>query len=157
MYPFSSTSYILCLNMGVHVAIFPRLTITQNRILRCIIFLKIIWFNNRVFSEAKLMKFSFIHKYFMFLLIFKNQRHYTIFNLTDNVVNNIDNIINLICPCPVFKTTLFKNSIINSGPIFFNSLSLDKKKKFSFQLLLSIYTKRKLRSILSHSSIFNLV
>ena len=46
------------------------------------------------------------------------------FRLIENVTHTRSNNINLICP--IFRTTLFKNSVISFGPKLFNSLPLDK-------------------------------
>ena len=102
-----------------------RLSVAQNKILRCIFFLKKFDSTSYIYSEFKLMKFTSIHKYFMLLLIYKSLKQNMIFRLIDNTVNTRNNNINLVCP--VFRTTLFKVSIINLGPTFFNGLPLDIK------------------------------
>ena len=158
----SSIYYTLChphlvYCVSIWVSTWPSflnwLTIAHNRILWCIFFLKKFDPTNHVFSEVKVMKFSFIHKYFMLLLIFKNQRHNTIFNLTNNVLNTRNNNINLICP--VFRTKLFKNSIISSESKLFNSVPVDKKVLLTTTIF-DIY-KKELKAYLISRSIYNFV
>lgn len=72
------------------------------------------------------MKFHVIHKYFTLLLIYITRAHNnSIFKLIENVRNTRSNLIDLMCP--VFRTTLYKNSIVSYGNNLFNSLPHDKK------------------------------
>lgn len=115
-----------------------RIVVAQNKFLRCIFFLKKFDSTAHIFTEASLMKFSFIHKYFTLLLIFKIQGHNAIFRVIENYKNTRSNNVNLVCP--MFRTTLFKNSVISFGPELFNSLPQDKKVLLKTT---SLYTYKK--------------
>ncbi len=59
------------------------------------------------------------------LLISKNIHRNNIFKVIDNVSHTRSNNVDL--NCPVFRTTLFQNSVIHCGPKLFNSLPYDLK------------------------------
>ena len=102
-----------------------KLTIAQNKILRCIFFLKKFDSTSNIFTATKMLKFSFIHKFFILLLIYRSHRQNQIFKLVEICTHTRSNNINLVLP--VFRTSLFKNSVISIGPKLFNSMPLDKK------------------------------
>lgn len=113
-----------------------RITVVQNKIFRCIYFLKKFDSTTEIFNQAKILRFPFIHKFFTLLLIFKNIQRNEIFKLVETVPHTRSNNVNLVCP--VFRTTLFQNSVVNYGPKLFNSLPHDLKilltsNKFRFK------------------------
>ena len=105
-----------------------RLIVMQNKILRCIFFMKKFDSTTAIFTENKLLQFESIHKYFSLLLIFKTVRNLgenKTFKFVETFCNTRRNNTDL--DCPQFRTTLFKNSLICYGPQLFNSLPLDQK------------------------------
>ena len=89
------------------------------------------------FATMKLLKLESIHKYFSLLLIYKmlNFRSNTIFRYVDNFHHTRSNNVDLTSP--QFRTSLFKNSILCTGPKLFNALPLNIKnviKNSSYQL-----------------------
>lgn len=89
------------------------------------------------FTINKLLKLESIHKYFSLLLIYKmlNFRTNDIFRFVDNSVHTRSSNVDLISP--QFRTALFKNSILCSGPKIFNALPLNIKnliKNSNYQL-----------------------
>lgn len=102
-----------------------KLTIAQNKIFRSIFFLKKFDSVTDVLSEAKILKFPTLHKYFILMMIYKNLGKNDIFSLVSNTAHTRSNNVNLMSP--IFRTTLFKNSIITFGPKLFNSLPIDIK------------------------------
>ena len=102
-----------------------KLTIAQNKIFRCIFFMQKFESTNQMFIDKNILKFSYIHKYFTLLLILKCYGRNSIFNLLSGNINTRNNNINLVCP--TFRTILYRNSVVNSGPRMFNSLPPEKK------------------------------
>lgn len=102
-----------------------KVTVMQNKILRCIFFLKKFESTSHIYSVENILKFPFIHKYFTLLLIYKNLSITAVFRIVENEAHTRSNNINL--RCPQFRTILFKNSVICFGPKLFNSLPLNKK------------------------------
>ena len=103
-----------------------KVVIAHNKVIRCIFFLGKFDSVAQIASTMKMLKFIHIHKYFSLLLIYKmlNYRNNDIFkivNLRSTRSNNVDLI------CPQFRTTLYRNSIICSGPKLYNSLPLKIK------------------------------
>lgn len=101
--------------MGMYLAILLKhLSNSPKLIFKMHLLNKKICSTAHIFSEIYLMKFSTIHKYFTLLLIFKTRlNNNSIFKLNDNLRNTRSNHVNLVCPA--FRTTLFKNSVINFG------------------------------------------
>lgn len=122
-YPF--LTYCVSIWGSTWPSFLQKITVAQNKIFRCIFFLKKFDSVNTLVNEANILRFSFIHKFFTLLLIYKSQTQNKIFKLVDNDIHTRSNNLNLICP--VFRTTLFKHSVINSGPKLFNALPLEKK------------------------------
>ena len=102
-----------------------RLQIAQNKVFRCIYSLKKFDSVTEIVNQEKFLKFSFIHKFFTLLLIFKTLGQFKLFRLVDNVAHTRSSNVNLVCPG--FRTTLFKYSIFSFGPNLFNSLPLHIK------------------------------
>ena len=94
--------------------------------MRCMFFLKRFDSVARIYSERNILKVTFIHIYFALLLIYKNYVKNEIFKLIEHVSNTRRNNINLICP--VFRTTLYKNSVMCSAPKLFNDMPLEIKR-----------------------------
>ena len=121
-----------------------KLTIAQNKIFRCIFFLKKFDSTDLIYAEERILKFTFVHKYFTLLLIFKSLKQNTVFKLVDHMTHTRSNNINLVCP--IFRTSLFKNSVIALGPKLFNNLPLDNKVLLTTA---SVYTyKQKIKKYL---------
>ena len=115
-----------------------KLTVAQNKIIRCICFLKKFESTTKFFSELRILRFLFIHQYFTLLLIYRNITNNKIFKLVEHVTHTRSNNTNLICP--QFRTSLFKNIVINFAPKLFNSLPNNKK---GFLKNSSIYVYKK--------------
>ena len=102
-----------------------RLAVAQNKIFRCIFFLKKIDSTSNLLDELKILKFANIHKYFLLLLLYKCQGQNQLFKLVENPSHTRSHNINLICP--IFRTILYKNCIFSFGPKLFNALPLELK------------------------------
>ena len=102
-----------------------KLTISQNKFLRCIFFMKKFDSTEEIYKTRKILKLPCIHKYFSLLLIYKTIGYNSIFQLRENPCHTRSNNVNL--SLPIFRTTLFKNSIINFAPELFNSLPVSIK------------------------------
>ena len=127
-----------------------KLAVAQRKVIRCIFFLGKFESVGDYFTTKKLLKLESIHKYFSLLLIYKmlNFRTNDIFGFVDNFVHTISSNVDLISP--QFRTALFKNSILCSGPEIFNTLPLNIKKiikKSNYQLF-----KREVRDHILKSS-----
>ena len=93
----------------------------QKRILRVITFKKRFDSTDVIFSDLKLLKVNYIHKYFLLLEIFRSLgKNDGIFNFQEHTHSTRRNYLNLICP--QFRTQLFNNSILCFGPKVWNSL-----------------------------------
>lgn len=81
-----------------------------------------------IYNEQNFLKFSNIHKHFLLLSIYKYFTQYSgaqPFKLVQTSYNIRGNNVNLMCP--QFRTTLFKYSVLCSGPQIWNSLPLEIK------------------------------
>ena len=71
-----------------------------------------------VFKSLKLMNIQTAHKYFVVITIFRilnsNCGIKELFRLQDHHLNTRRNQLNLLCP--LYRTTLFNNSILCNGP-----------------------------------------
>ena len=104
-----------------------KIIVGQNKIVRCISFSGKFDSVTNLMSSMKLLKFDIIHKYFSLLLIYKilNNKHNDIFVITSTTQHTRSNNLDLLQP--VFRTTLYKNSILCLGPKLFNSLPVSIK------------------------------
>ena len=79
-----------------------------------------------LYSTHKLLKLYNIHKYFLVLCIFRNiivTSGTVIFSLVGNTYRTSGSGLDLVCP--QFRTNLYKNSIMYSGPQLWNSLPVN--------------------------------
>lgn len=84
---------------------------------------------NIIFSTSNFLTFTNIYKYFLLLFIYKCIKVYqgiNIFRLLNFNQNTRGNNLNLFCP--QFRTTLFRNSLLCSGPHLWNSLPTEIKE-----------------------------
>ena len=128
-----------------------KVIITQNKIVRCISFSGKYDSVTEIMSSMNILKFDLIYKYFSLLLIYKMSVHHIgndIFNFVSNVHLTRSNDIDLCCP--QFRTALFKNSILCSGPKLFNGLPLNKKTMLKSHNYLSF--KREIKKYLHQQS-----
>ena len=102
-----------------------KLAVSQRKVIRCIFYLGKFDSVYDYFSSMKLSKFESIHKYFSLSLIYKTLHFRTnnIFRFVDSFHQTRNNKVDLIFP--YFRTALFKNSIICTGPKLFHALSLN--------------------------------
>lgn len=120
------------------------LLIAQNKIVRCIMFMRNFESVNHIYPQLNILNFRLIKKYFVLLLIYKNVKVFpgnNIFTLVDNAHNTRNNNINLVCP--QFRTTLYNKSVLCDGPQVWNSLPADLKKITFTDNLLQFKTKIK--------------
>lgn len=117
-YPY--ITYCVSLWASTWPSFISRLTISQNKFLRCIFHKKKFDSTRDIYQSKNILKVSSIHKYFTLLLIFKTIGPNSVFKTREHALNTRGNNINL--SLPVFRTQLFKNSVINFGPELFNSL-----------------------------------
>lgn len=104
------------------------LQVSQNKIFRCMFYMNKFDSTHNVFSTHRFLNFKNIHCYFLLLFIYKNLAlmHGTHpFQVINTVHNTRRNNINLISP--QFRTVLFRNSILCSGPQVWNSLPVEIK------------------------------
>lgn len=105
-----------------------KITIAQNKIFRCIFHMNKFESTRNIYNEQNFLKFSNIHKHFLLLSIYKYFTQYSgaqPFKLVQTSYNIRGNNVNLMCP--QFRTTLFKYSVLCSGPQIWNSLPLEIK------------------------------
>lgn len=102
-----------------------KLIIVQNKIFRCIFFMKKFDSTTEIYKTYNILNFQSIQKYFLMLLIFRSFKVNKVFKVIDNVSHTRRNNLNLVCP--VFRTVLFNNSVISYGPKLFNRLPHEKK------------------------------
>lgn len=105
-----------------------RLGTLQKKIIRCIFFLKKFESTTQIFYSYKLLKFQYVHRLCTLLTIYKSFKccDTSLFALIkyDRTVRSSS----VDLRCPVFRTTLFKNSLFCFGPMLFNSLPTDYKR-----------------------------
>ena len=135
----SSVHYTLCyphLIYGVCIwacmwpSFLNKVTVTQKKILRCMFFKRKFDTTEPIFTDHKILKFSYIHKYFLFLFMFKIIRNFTgtrFFRLVNRSHNTRSNNVDIVSP--KFRTTLFKHSILSFATDLWNSLPVEIKKK----------------------------
>ena len=102
-----------------------KLAVSQNKFFRCIFHKKKFDSTYEIYQSRKILKVSSIHKYFTMLLIFKTIGPDSVFRFREHPCNTRNNNVNL--SLPIFRTKLFKNSVISFGPEFFNTLPQDIK------------------------------
>lgn len=123
-----------------------KLTVAQNKIIRCLFLLKKFESVTDIMSSMNILRFNSIHKYFSLLLIYKmfhsGVEIFKVINFSrDTRSNNVDFV------CPQFRTVLFKNSVLCTAPKLFNSLPLQLKQLLQTNSY-SIF-KRKIRNQIS--------
>ena len=124
-----------------------KLFIAQNKIVRCILFMKKYESTSHIYTQLNILNFKLIKKYCVFLLIYKNVNIFPgkkVFTVIDNVHNTRSNNVNLICP--QFRTTLYNNSVLCDGPRLWNSLPTDLKNLLCTNNLFQF--KKKIKSFL---------
>lgn len=100
-----------------------KVQIAQNKIVRSFLFLGKFDSVSAHITSLNMINFESMHKYFSLSLIYKMLTRYTgkeIFKLADNIRQTRSSNLDLICP--PFRTALYKNSILCTGPKLFNSL-----------------------------------
>ena len=105
-----------------------KVTVAQNKILRSMFYMNRFESTRNIFNTQNFLLFSNIHKYFLLLSIFKYFTQYhgaQPFRLLQTPYNIRGNNVNIVCP--QFRTTLFKHSVLCSGPQLWNSLPLQIK------------------------------
>ena len=105
-----------------------RMKVIQNKILRCIFYLKKFDSTANIYIDNRILNFNSVHKYFLLLTIYKqitNTNRHSVFYLSETIRSTRYNQINLVCP--PYRTTLFKNCLYYFGPCLWNSLPLDIK------------------------------
>lgn len=105
-----------------------KVTIAQNKIFRCMFFMSKFESTRNITGTQNFLTFINIHKYFLCYSIFKYFTQYRgdhPFKLVNTPYNTRGNDVNLICP--QFRTTLFKLSILCTGPQIWNTLPLNVK------------------------------
>ena len=108
-----------------------KVTIAQNKIFRCMFYMNRYQSTRNIFNTVNFLTFANIHKYFLYLSIFKYLTQYSgaqPFRLVHTPYNTRGNDVNLICP--QFRTTLFKHSILCAGPLIWNDLPTNIKTLF---------------------------
>lgn len=105
-----------------------KVSIAQNKIFRCIFFMNRFESTRNLLNTQNFLSFTNIHKYFLLLSIYKYLTQYCgtqPFRVIHTPYDIRGNYVNLICP--QFRTSLFKNSVLCSGPHEWNSLPLEIK------------------------------
>ena len=106
-----------------------KMQIAQNKIFRCMFYMKKFDSTRTVICEQKFLNFNNIHRHFLLSFIFKcltqqqGSQHFHIISTSHNTRRNNVNLFS-----PQFRTVLFRNSILCHGPLVWNSLPLEIKK-----------------------------
>lgn len=113
-------SYCVSLWASTWPSFLIKLQVSQNKFFRCIFHKKKFDSTHEIYQSRKILKISSIHKYFTMLLVFKTFGSDSVFKLREHSCNTRSNNVNL--SLPIFRTKLFKNSVVNFGAEFFNTL-----------------------------------
>ena len=100
-----------------------------------------------IYPQLNLLNFKFIKTYFVLLLIYKNVNIFPgkkLFTVLDSIRNTRSSNVNLVCP--QFHTSLYKNSVLCTGPQLWNSLPTDLKYLLCTNNVLQF--KKKIKSYL---------
>lgn len=122
--------FMYCVSVwgGTWPSYLHQLTVAQNKLLRCMFFKGKFDSVNMLYSTHKILKFTNVHKYFLLLCIFKNvttASNVTLFTIATS--RHVTRSSGLDLMCPQYRTTLYKNSIMYSGPQYWNSLPANIK------------------------------
>ena len=101
------------------------LTVAQNKILRCIFYMVK---SVNICSTHKIQKHINVHKYFLLLCMFRNLTGTSsskLFNLVTSTYSKRGFGVDLVCL--QYRTTLYKESLVYSGPQLWNSLPINIK------------------------------
>ena len=128
MHSYSGMVYCIAIWGCTWPSFLDKLLKAQKRILRIISFKKKFESTEGIFSNLKLLKLNYIHKYFLLLDIFKSVNNNDgIFNIQEHPHATRRNHVNL--SSRPFRTTLFRNSIFYLGPEVWNSLPVSLKSE----------------------------
>ena len=105
-----------------------KITIAQKKFFICIFYLNKFNSTRNLMNTQNFLTYANIHKYFLLLSIYKYLTQYCgtqPFSLVRTSYNIRGNNVNLISP--QYRTTLFKHSVLYSGPQMWNLLPLQIK------------------------------
>lgn len=105
-----------------------KISIAQNKVFRCMFYMNRFQSTRNIINTQNFLNFTNIHRYFLMLNVYKNLTQYCgdqLFRVVCTSYNIRGNNLNLICP--QFRTSLFKHSILCSGPQSWNLLPLQIK------------------------------
>lgn len=123
---YSQLTYCISIWAGTWTTFLKPLQIAQDKFIRCINFMKKFQSTKEIYKSKKILNIKSIHNYFSILLIKKTFEHGSPFERIHRDRQTRANDLDLIIP--PFRTELFKNSIICSGPRNFNNLPADIKE-----------------------------